>query len=149
MVNFTPRLIIGQWRKGYALDWQTISSQFAGYDEFGHPRFDTTRSEVGELLYRLKYRRDSGAVTDIVETAIKFLGKWNPPCDVIVPVPPSTHRPVQPVPVLSKAISERLNVPLADCVTRSRDIPELKNVSDLDERLQLLEGLHTRTRSNQ
>jgi predicted amidophosphoribosyltransferase len=47
--------------------------------------------------------------------------------------------------VLAKAIAERFDVPLADCVNRVRDIPELKNVSDLDERLRLLEGLHTVT----
>ena len=34
-------------------------------------------------------------------------------------------------------------MPLAVCVHRTRDIPELKNVSDLDERLTLLEGLHS------
>ena len=50
---------------------------------------------------------------------------------------------MQPVLILANVISERLRIPLADCVTRTRDIPELKNVSDLDERLELLEGLHT------
>ncbi len=72
---------------------------------------------------------------------------WNPTVDILVPVPPSTQRAVQPVLVLAKAISQRLGIPLADCVMRTRDIPQLKNVFDLDERTKLLEGLHTVDRS--
>jgi competence protein ComFC len=142
-VNFTPRLIIGRWTKGYALDWQTTSSQFIGYDEFGHPRFETTRSEVGELLYRLKYRREREMVAPILEAAMKHVLDWRPPVDVLVPVPPSTRREFQPVHSLAKALGERLGIPVADCVSRSREIPTLKDITDLDERLKLLEGLHT------
>jgi hypothetical protein len=53
MANFQRRLIIGKWREGFALDLQTLSSIFIGHDEFGHPRFETTRPEIGELLYKL------------------------------------------------------------------------------------------------
>lgn len=67
---------------------------------------------------------------------------WSPIVDILVPVPPSTRRAVQPVLVLAKAISQRLRIPLANCVTRTRDIAQLKNVFDLDERAGLLEGLH-------
>ena len=31
---------------------------------------------------------------------------------------------------------------MADCVTRTRKEPQLKNIFDLDERAKLLEGLH-------
>ena len=31
---------------------------YLGDDEYGHPRFNTTRSEPGEALYQLKYRAD-------------------------------------------------------------------------------------------
>ncbi len=147
MANFTPRTIIGEWRKGFALDLQTLSSEFIGYDEFGHPRFDTKRSGIGDLLYQLKYKSNMDAVQEIVKAVEKFMKAWNPTVDILVPVPPSTHRAVQPVLVLAKAIGERLRIPLADCVTRTRDIPQLKNVSDLDERLKLLEGLHTVNKS--
>jgi predicted amidophosphoribosyltransferase len=44
--------------------------------------------------------------------------------------------------VLAEAISKRLGIPLANCVKRARNIPQLKNVYDLDERLKLLDGLH-------
>ena len=74
-----------------------------------------------------------------VETLMKA---WNPTVDILVPVPPSTDRAVQPVRVLAKAISQRLAIPLADCVKRRRNEPQLKNIFDLDERAKLLEGLH-------
>jgi competence protein ComFC len=68
--------------------------------------------------------------------------EWNPGADIIVPVPRSNQRAVQPVFVLAEVISKRLGIPLANCVKRARNIPQLKNVYDLDERLKLLDGLH-------
>jgi predicted amidophosphoribosyltransferase len=61
---------------------------------------------------------------------------------MIVPVPPSSQRNVQPVILIAEGFSRRLGIPLVDCVKRTRDAPQLKNVYDLDERLRLLEGLH-------
>ncbi len=142
MPKFTPRKIIGKWHEGWALDLHTLRSEFVGYDEFGHARFDTTRSLVGELLYQLKYGSDKSAIDGIAEAAEKLLSKWRPSVDILVPVPPSTRRRLQPVFVLAKAISQRIGIPVIDCVTRTRDAPQLKNVFDLDERLKLLNGLH-------
>jgi len=55
MVEINPKIITGCWTEGFALDFHTLSSEFIGDDEYGHPQFDTKRSEIGELLYRLKY----------------------------------------------------------------------------------------------
>ena len=52
MAKFNPRRIYGRWHEGFALDLHTLGSTFMGHDEFGHPRFETQRSEIGELLYR-------------------------------------------------------------------------------------------------
>jgi adenine/guanine phosphoribosyltransferase-like PRPP-binding protein len=46
------------------------------------------------------------------------------------------------VSVIGGALSQRLNIPLVDCVRKTRDAPQLKNVYDLDERMRLLDGLH-------
>ena len=60
--------------------------------------FDTTRSDLGELLYRLKYRSDVSVLDEIVQVAARFYRSWNPGATVIVPVPPSrSSRPQQPV----------------------------------------------------
>ncbi len=142
MAHFTKRRLLGKWQDGFCLDQHTLSSVFVGYDEFGHARFDTQRSEMGELLYRLKNKGDMAAVPGIVEAVQALLNDWKPRVDMLVPVPPSTKRDVQPVSVLAAAISREIGIPLADCVRRTRDIPQLKNIFDLDERSKLLEDLH-------
>ena len=142
MANFQPRRIIGKWSQGYALDYHTISSVFLGHNQYGHPEYDTKRSEVGALLYKLKYRSNQAAVEGLAEAVERFTKEWNPGADIIVLVPPSTQRAVQPVFVLAEAISKRLEIPLANCVKATRTIRQLKNVYDLDARLKLLDGLH-------
>jgi competence protein ComFC len=142
MAAFQQRLIIGKWREGFALDLQTLSSIFIGHDEFGHPRFDTTRSEIGELLYKLKYSRDQSVVDEIADAAAALMSQWQQNVHVIVPVPASTRRTIQPVIVLANALAQRLRIPVANCLTTTRDPLPLKNVSDLDERTRLLAGLY-------
>ena len=143
MSNIRPMRIPGRWRDGRVLDYHTLSSTYIGDDEFGHPQFDTKRSEVGELLYRLKYRSDDSAVAPLVETVASFVSAWNPVAEMIVPVPPSRARASQPVLVLAEAIAGRLDVCYAPgCVKRTRDVPELKDVYEYDERTRLLSDLH-------
>ena len=142
MANFQPRVIIGRWRQGYALDLHTLSSVFIGNNEFGHPEFETTRSEIGELLFKLKNRADTSTVNEIVAAVAELMGEWKPELDVIVPVPPSTLRVVQPVLLLAEAIGTELGISVANCVRRLHEIAQLKNVYDLDKRLELLSGLH-------
>ncbi len=141
MANFQQRLIIGKWREGYALDLHTLESIFIGDDEFGHPRFDSRRSEVGELLYKLKYTGDQTVVDEIADAAATMMRRWQA-VNVIVPVPPSTPRAVQPVFLLANALGQKLGVPVANCLTTTRDPSPLKNVNDLDERARLLAGLY-------
>lgn len=136
--------IPGRWRDGYVLDYHTVSSTYLGDDEYGHAQFDTKRSDVGDLLYRLKYRTDNTAVAPLVETVAAFVAAWKPGIDLVVPVPPSRSRQSQPVLVLAEAIAKRLGMAYAPaCVSRSRELPELKNVYDYDERIRLLADAHT------
>jgi len=96
MVEIHPVRIPGRWADGRALDVHTVSSTYLGEDEFGRPRFETMRSEMGELLYRLKYRQDRAVVAEIGETAAAFVRAWQTPIEILVPVPPSRQRAVQP-----------------------------------------------------
>ncbi len=144
MVTVRPMKIPGRWRDGYALDYHTVRSVYLGDDEFGHAQFDTQRSDIGELLYRLKYKSDGLAVAPLVETAARFITSWNPGVNLIVPVPPSRPRLYQPVMVLADALAQQLSLPCApSCVSKTRDVPELKNVYAYDERTQLLSGAHS------
>jgi len=142
MANFQPRRIIGKWIQGYALDLHTVSSVFLGYDQYGHAQYDNTYSEVGQLLFRLKYRSNQSGVEELAEAAERFVKEWNPGADIIVPTPPSNQRAVQPVFVLADALSKRLGIPVVYCVTTTRKTTQLKNAYGLDERLKLLDGLH-------
>lgn len=108
-VNISPIKIVGPWTSGYVLEGKhTLSSTFLGHDSWGHPQFDTTRSELGELVYQLKNRNDRNAVACIAETAVQFIGNWRPTFDLIVPVPPSRKRDYQPVAEIAKAIGAGL-----------------------------------------
>jgi predicted amidophosphoribosyltransferase len=97
-----PQEISGRWQSGIALDLHTLSSVYLGVNEAGHEVYDTTRSELGELLYRLKYRGDIAAAKEIVATAADFLIPHVGKFDLIVPVPPSGARAVQPVITIAK-----------------------------------------------
>ncbi|WP_353220074.1 hypothetical protein [Salinisphaera sp. S4-8] len=62
----------GNWNKGLAFDVHTLSSTYLGPNEFGHDQWESTRSEIGELLYLLKYRADASSIPKIVN----LLDKW-------------------------------------------------------------------------
>jgi competence protein ComFC len=140
MVNIRPCRIKGRWREGFALDFHTKKSVFMGYDEYGHPLFDTTYTEVGDLLYQLKYRGDLSKKDELVETIVNFIESWNPNIEIIVPVPPTrSHRPVQPVHLLSEAVGKKLGILIVpDCIRKVKKISELKDVYNFEERRKLL-----------
>jgi competence protein ComFC len=137
-----PQKIVGQWRAGIALDVHTTTSVYLGVDESGHDRFENTRSELGELLYRLKYQGDTTAAQDIIDTASKYLSPHRGKFDVIVPVPPSRARAVQPVIMIANGISKATALPVAQCITPTRATDQLKDIEDAEKRKELLAGLY-------
>ena len=143
-MKVNPIVLSGDWRAGFALDVQTVSSDYIGDDEYGHARFDTKRSEVGELLYRFKYAQDKSGVRLLAETAAEFVRSQRWPVEAIVPVPPSREtRVFQPLQILARALGESLGIPVqSDCIAKTRSTPELKSVTAYDERLKLLDGAY-------
>lgn len=104
-----PQIVYGSWKEGYALDFHVLYSNFLGNNEFGHPEFDTKRTEIGELMYALKYKGDLNALDKIVDCAIGFLTSWlgGKGIKYIVPAPFSSDRAVQPVMQIAKNIAEK------------------------------------------
>jgi predicted amidophosphoribosyltransferase len=137
-----PIKLPGPWSEGFVLERQhTLSSTLIGHDSSGNPQFDTKRSELGELVYRLKNRGDRKALAPIAEAAVEFIKGWAPKVAVIVPVPPSRRRAYQPVIEIAKAIGTLLSVPVdLTFVVKAKDTPELKNVFDFKERTTALQG---------
>lgn len=142
MAAINPQLITGRWVKGIALDIYTISSTPIGTDGFGHTMFDTVRSELGGLLYRLKYQRDQRVAPEIISTAVQYLRRSLHKFDRIISVPPSAARAVQPVILLANGIGESLGIPVVNCITTTRPATQLKNITDPSQRREALEGLY-------
>jgi len=85
VIEIHPKEIKGTWDQGYVLDVHTISSTMIGHNEFGHPEFDTVRSQMGELVYRLKYKGDKAAVSAILDAVVTFVENWRIHPDAVIP----------------------------------------------------------------
>src|ERR1700722_978681 len=142
MAKINPQKIAGKWRAGIALDVHTTESKYLGVDESGHDRFENKRSELGELLYKLKYQGDATAAPEIIRTASDFLTPHREKFDLIVPVPPSRPRATQPVTALADGIGTSTGIPVVQCVTRTRPAEQLKDIVDPAKRAEALIGLH-------
>jgi len=125
------------WVEGYVLDYHTISSTPTGDPYY---RFDTKRTDLGELLYRFKYR-SAGivALNDILDTVEQFVRGWKPPIECIVPAPASVGRKAQPVVEIARGLAARLRLPVfEDAVAKIKATTQMKNVDDWAERQRLL-----------
>jgi competence protein ComFC len=141
MADLHPIKIKGNWVAGYILDLHVESSDFIGYDELGHEQFDTKRTELGELVYKLKYKRDTTVLDEIVRLVSSFAPFKT--IDVIIPVPPSKiSRTFQPVVEIAKRLGSLLEIQvLPDTVRKIRNTPELKNVSTPQEKYDILKDV--------
>lgn len=125
------------WVEGYVLDYHTVSSTPTGDPYY---RFDTKRTELGELLFRLKYREGgSTALADIVDTAEQFVAGWQIPIDCVVPAPPSLTRKTQPAVEVARELATRLRLPVCeDALVKVKATPQMKNIDDWSERQRVL-----------
>lgn len=106
--------IEGSWDRGFALHKHTLSSVYLGQDEWGHDRYDTTRSEPGEALYQLKYQNDWNQIeplaAQVATTLLPLFGEIG----LIIPMPASTIRARQPVNELANALGRLTGIPVFD-----------------------------------
>ncbi|PIT04029.1 amidophosphoribosyltransferase [Bradyrhizobium nitroreducens] len=128
----------GNWKSGKAYDLHTVSSTHLGTDESGHDRFDNTRSEMGELVYQLKYKGDKSKVQQIVTLLDDIKGIEG--FDFIIPIPPTKkNRPVQPVELIAEALGARRKVAVAVGALTNSGNEELKGITDPIARKELLD----------
>lgn len=138
------RKIEGSWDLGYVMHKHTLSSVHLGLDEWGHDRFDTTRSEPGEALFQLKYRSDWSKVDplaqQIKETLLPLFGTIG----MIIPMPASTVRAKQPVNELANSLGKLTDVPVFDSMIVKSPAPvgsiPLKNINGRADRDAALAG---------
>lgn len=107
-----PVRIYGAWDEGIVLDNHMLKSIFLGYDENGKEKFENTRTEIGELLYKFKYQKDRESLSKIINLLTDILDKWKleDKIDMVISVPPSNKtREYQPVFEIAKEIACYIN----------------------------------------
>ena len=141
------RQITGNWNDGYALHKHTLSSVYLGDDANGHPQFDTTRSEPGEALFKLKYRADWSQVGPIAAAIQAHILPRFPAIGLIVPMPASTVRARQPVEEIANELGRLANIPVfSNIIVKApapQGAPQLKNLRTKAEKVAALEGRFT------
>jgi len=143
-MKIDPKMITGNWKHGWALDQHTIRSTASASDSIGHSTFDTERTEIGEALYKLKYRGDRAQVEPIAQTVANFIRGRSELTDIkaVLAVPPSdTRRSFQPVEVVAARIGAMLDLPAPDdYLLKAKQTIPLKGVTDKRTRREELEG---------
>ncbi len=106
-----PRSLSGSWNLGWALDFH---SHFSGSE--------WNRSETGQLTDRLKHQGDLSILSRLVELALALLAEQPAlaQVDALIPVPPSSTRPVDPVRSFCSALARRLKLPLELALVKTR-----------------------------
>ncbi|MCX7618956.1 hypothetical protein [Tepidiforma sp.] len=122
------------WRGAWALDWHTVDHEGPGY----------RRSELGELVYALKYGTDRSAAATIAERLAEFVSTLYVFRNVaaIIPVPPSDRERVwQPVEVLADELAARTGRTAdREWLVRVRAGAPLKDLESPEEREGALRG---------
>ncbi|SMP71444.1 ComF family protein [Anoxynatronum buryatiense] len=136
MMKINPIKINGEWEEGFALGVHTLSSEYLGEDEYGRKQFDTIRSDIGQLVYELKYVCNRSKVDDIINLISPFLKKWNirENIDIIIPVPPTKlERVFQPVFEITDALSNVLKISTDKGVLEKTNRTECKELSSVEK----------------
>lgn len=141
MVKIDPRKITGPWVEGFTLDRHVESSIPVGTTPGGYTAFDTKRTDLGELVYQLKYGMKKGVLEEIIAAAEEFVrGRWQLNFDCVVPAPPSVTRRTQPVVEIARGLADRLGIVTCEnAVAKVKSTSQMKNVKDWAERKKLLE----------
>lgn len=130
----------GKWKAGWALDLHTLSST-----PLDDNHFETVRTEIGELLFQLKYRNDVSKIPLLAEIIVNFLKTRlvTPYLSAIIPIPPSdTVRITQPVYEIVKIVGETLKLKVDyDYLLKIRPTSQLKSIDDPEERRKMLAGI--------
>ena len=105
--------IFGLWDDGYVFDIYVTHSEFLGNDAFDNPHFNNTYSPIGKLLHDMKYNGHEDNSKLIAQMCVNFLSEWinNLNIDIILPIPPSQVRDIQPIYLITEELSSLLHIP--------------------------------------
>lgn len=129
----------GPWDNGFSLDKHTLSSVYTGDNEYGHPTFDTTRTEVGESLYQLKYRHDHSQSPVIAKELALAASVEFPFVSFVLPMPPSQKRTIQPVVEISRQVAINMGIScIENMLLKNAQTEQMKNISNKEEKIKAL-----------
>ncbi len=120
-----PRPLKGLWQVGFALGFH---STFRGAE--------WERSLIGDLVYRLKYEEDRSVLPLLVEHTLALFATHPQMAefDLIVPVPPSTSRPFQPLEAYCQALAQAVGKPFHNCLVKTRPTRPQKEMKTLAQK---------------
>ena len=126
----------GPWVQGFAFDVHTLDSIPDGVYSNGRTRFNTTRSQMGELVYQIKYNHNLALVDDvlrILQSSMDFQ-KYIKNIDAFLIVPPSNRfRPFQPVFEIAKRMADLFDKPFLFNVLETTNVEQIKNIDANDK----------------
>ena len=132
------QFIKGNWTAGWAMDLHTIS---CSKNDDGS--YNTIRSEIGELVYKLKYQQDNTTITNLSNMVAKFMKSRRifDYIDAIIPVPSSKERALQPVPIIAIEAGKLTDKNVdTNYIKKLKSTSELKSITNPDERAKILEN---------
>ncbi|EKN6275846.1 ComF family protein [Yersinia enterocolitica] len=135
-VNIKP--IVGNWDLGYAIDKHSVRSIMTGHNEYGHPVFDTLRTEVGESLYQLKYKFDWNQVDPLAECLLEHAVPLFTNIQLIIPMAASNPRTRQPVTAITDVLAQMMGggmMSFNDLLLKAPGGKSLKNLSTKEDKV--------------
>ena len=137
-MSIDPIEIKGAWDKGYVLDKHILTSIPKGENVYGHIEYDTVRTELGELIFQLKYRNRFENIELILALIKPFLDNFAElrKADIVIPVPASKNRDYQPVDELARAIADYLHISFTSEVLEKTTMLQSKNMGKTEKNLE-------------
>lgn len=133
------RQIHGSWDDGWVLDKHSVGSVCVGNNQWGHPVFETTRTDIGEATFQLKYRSDWAQAKPLAQAIVDHIYPKLAKVGFIVPMPASTQRFRQPVNEVAKELGELVKVPVIDnLLLKAANGKSLKDLSTKEEKIEAI-----------
>lgn len=138
-MKVTLKEISGLWDQGWALDKHIVKSTYLGDDAYGHARFDTVRTEVGEATYQLKYQHDWNQVDPLAQALADYIFPKLDRVGFIVPMPASSPRPRQPVIEVAQKLGTIVKRPVfIDVLLKAHNGKSLKDLNTKVEKVEAI-----------
>lgn len=135
--------IEGNWDIGYAMDKHIVKSTYIGDNEYGHPMFDTIRTEVGESIFQLKYRNDWDQVEPLAQCLVDNALPLFHNIQLIIPMAPSRLRERQPVAAIAETLAQKMGHGMHSfhgMIVKASGHPSLKDLKTKAEKQQAVIG---------